>query len=183
MKLPRYLLLVILSVFFVGSNNAISETTKEKAERRMPPVLSSLEMPEQLISGVEYTIRWSMLGYHDNYRSIIAFFNCRTTPDDCGANSGQKEFHSGRLSPVSSEDGAWTYSGVQSRLYHYEYTFTPNVDISTDYVIRFYRINSIDDAGGKSTLSLLLPGGLPNVSYHDTSGRMLQKTIQPESGG
>ena len=178
MKLSRYVLLVILSVFFVRSNNAASETTKEKAERRMPPVLSSLEVPEQLISGVAHTIRWSILGYHDNYRSIIAFFNCQGIPDSCGESWGQNEFNSGRLSPVSSGDGSWTYSGVQSKLYQFEYTFTPSVDTLTDYVIRFYRINNIDDIAGKSTLSLLLPGGLAGISYYDTSGRRLLKSIQ-----
>ena len=56
MKRSRYLLFAALFTFFVSSH-ALSETNEEKAKRRMPPILSSLEMPEKLISGEEYTIR------------------------------------------------------------------------------------------------------------------------------
>ncbi|SEH08545.1 C39 family peptidase [Candidatus Venteria ishoeyi] len=169
----RILLLICMLVSV--TNPSLAETLEEEAARRMPPVLYNLNMPEHLVSGENITIRWSLLGYHDTYKSRVLFYDCASNPNNCN----QWIIDSGDLSPISDVQGEWSYNGVYSRLFTYEYTFTvPVVDESEDIVIRFYRANGIDYANSKPSLSLLVPGAITS-RYSDTSGRRLIKTITP----
>ena len=156
------------------------ESLAEESRRRLPPVLYALDIPETMTAGAEYTLTWSILGYHDSYKTIAAFFNC-DGQSDCGANyfSASRFEDTGKLAPVTTEAGSWQYEGVTSTLYHYTYNFTaPSFDQSTDVVIRFYQLCVDDEEAGASSLSLLVPGNLSD-RYYDSSGRRVLKTIVP----
>ena len=163
-------------------NAAVSnyESIEEEATRRLQPVLNSLDIPEVMTSGSEYTLNWSVLGYQRDTKTIIALFNC-DGQTNCGANydDASRFETSGKLSAYLSEAGSWQYAGLDSTLYHYTFTFTaPVVSQSTDMVIRFYQISLDDEESGGVSLSLLIPGNLSG-SYYDTSGRKIRKTIVP----
>lgn len=170
--------LFILGVFILVSFmplSVIAETNEEEAARRMPPVFYSGEIPEYLVSGETVTIKWSILGYHDSYNAEVAFFY------GSGGSYKNNFEASGELNHVSTESGTWSFSGINSTIFNYEYEFTPpQVTNPTNIVIRFYRVNSIDDANGKSGLSLLIPGKVSD-RYYDTSGRRIVKTIYPSN--
>jgi surface antigen len=152
---------------------SFSETLGEEASRRMPPVFYKGEIPEHFVSGETVTIKWSVLGYHDSYKSNAAFFY------GSGGSYNSNFQTSGDLNYVSTEDGTWSYSGISSSVFNYEYVFTPpQVTNPTNIVIRFYRINDQDEANGNPGLSLLIPGKVSDRNY-DTSGRRIVKTIYP----
>ncbi|MCP4755681.1 MAG: choice-of-anchor D domain-containing protein [Proteobacteria bacterium] len=156
------------------------ESIEEESGRRIPPVLVSLDIPEAMTSGVQYTLTWSVLGYRDGYKSVVAFFNC-DGQSDCGASytDASRFEDSGKQSPLSMEAGSWQYAGVGSTRFNFSYTFTaPPVGQTTDIVIRFYQVSIDDEEAGGTSLSLLIPGNLTG-SYYDTSGRRILKTIVP----
>jgi len=168
----KIVFLVFISINLI-INVSFSESTEEEAARRMPPVLYSCEIPDYFISGQRVTIKWTLLGYHEDYKSTITFFY------GSGGSYSTNFESSNRLSSASSEQGNWKYDSCYSTLFHYHYAFTPpNVDEPTNIVIRFYRINNEDEDNGKSGLSLLLPGKISG-RYYDTSGRRIVKTILP----
>jgi len=155
------------------------ESRAEEARRRLPPVLYSLNVPEEMIEGQQYTLTWSLLGYDESYQSNIVFFNCTGMPaGTCGAAYGTHFHESGDLNPQDSEPGEWTYSGVRSTKFDFSYAFTPPaVTADTTIVIRFYSTDQADIEAGRASLSLLIPGRLSNT-YYDSEGRRLVKIIK-----
>lgn len=167
------------------------EAPEEEAARRLPPVLSNFAIKDTLGETVStlqadtsYTIEWSILGYHQEYQSQIAMFNCTSITDDtsCGASySDQSRFMaSGALSTHQAPtDGTWRYGDVDSQEHQYRHTFTtPGFTQETPIVIRFYRRNHRDQLAGKESLSLIIPGNHAE-NYYDTTGRRLKNTISP----
>ncbi len=159
-----------------------------EAQKRMPPVLASSTIPETLQAGQSYTIAWTVEGYHDDYTSYAVLFDC-TDSADCGAsyNDPSKFTESGVQSAVSVTQGNWTYRGVQTRLFAYEWNFTVPATRSggglwaesgTDIVARIYRKSDVDAERNNSSVSLLIPGN-QSSRYYDTSGRRILKTIIP----
>ena len=184
----RYMIMKNIMGFIVclwvalGIVSAQAETLQEEAARRATPVLYSLTLPDKILSGQSYTVSWSVLGYHSGYQSQVAFFNCAGIATDCGADYANNTENSGDLDPTSTETGAWDYNGILSTRFHYTYSFTaPTVSGDTDLVMRFYRINDADNTAGKSRLALLVPGGLSNVAYYDSTGRRIKKTVLDDS--
>ncbi len=166
------------------------ESTSEEAPRRLPPVLSSLHIVDEAGNPVEsmkanttYSIEWSILGYHKNYQSLVAMFDCADIIDEttCGSrfSDNNRFVNSGAVSPLSVEAGTWQYKSEQSKLFSYRYQFTtPDVKKSTPIVIRLYRINEKDYNLGGNMLSLIIPGNHAK-DYYDTSGRRIKNTINP----
>ncbi|MBF0621599.1 MAG: hypothetical protein HQL54_06695 [Magnetococcales bacterium] len=166
------------------------EELKAEAERRVPPVLNALELPGQLVAGESYTLRWSLLGYHDSYMSAAVTFNCEEAPaGECGKYYRDHHESSGKIDPMPDPDTDevgtetdWDYSGIKAREFLYEFNFVaPDVDAPTEMVIRFYRISDIDEGAGNTAISLLVPGGLPNVGYYDTAGRRISVEVVPNN--
>ncbi len=157
------------------------ETLQEEAARRIPSVLSALNIPTTIQPGQQYTITWSLLGYDDDYLSRIALFNCAGVPaGTCGDSFASNFSDSGNLPAVSTNASSWSYNGVTSNQFNYSYTFTAPAS-ATDMVIRFYRKTAADDAAGKGSLSLLIPGNLlqSGTEYYDLSGRRLKHAVAP----
>ncbi len=176
--MQSFLSIFIVTMTLLCAVFAQAETQQDEAMRRVPPVLYSLDMPDKILSGQSHTITWSLVGYESGYKTKLAVFNCAGVASDCGSDVTTSTLNSGKLMPTSSETGPWDYNGILSTRYHYSHTFTtPTVSGDTDFVFRFYQISNTDDAAGKEVISLLIPGGLANVDYSDTSGRRIKKTV------
>jgi hypothetical protein len=167
------------------------EALQEEASRRLPPVLASFnikndqgETVSTMYANSEYTIEWSLLGYHQSYLTSVAMFNCTGIPDNtrCGANySDDNRFlASGSASLLATPTaGKWQYKTTRSRIHRYSYTFTtPDFTQETPIVIRFYRLNKRDQRAGKGGLSLIIPGNHA-AEYYDTTGRRIKNWIYP----
>ena len=158
------------------------EDAGHEASRRLPPVLYSLSIPENMVSGQTYTLEWSLLGYHDGYLTTLAMFNCTgVTNNNCGASfsDANRFLTTGAIAAESSTITGWYYGDVYAREYKFSMQFTPDFSEQTDIVMRFYQ-KSTDDAGaGLGSLSLVIPGNLSG-SYYDKEGRRLLKTILPK---
>jgi len=152
------------------------ESGPEEAGRRLPPVLYSLDVPEEMTAEQTYTLTWSLLGYNEGYQSNIVFFDCTGITDGtCGNSYGSQFAESGNLSPKDSEPGDWTHNGVQSKKFHYTYELTvPTLSQNKEIVVRFYSKDLAD--AGKESLSLLIPGNLSS-EYYDHEGRRLLKHL------
>lgn len=160
------------------------EDLGSKAARRLPPVLYSLDVPERMVSGQTYILKWSLLGYHENYASSLVMFDCTGVNSDCGGSySDSTRFFSssdvsGSTVPVEAVVSDWNYDGLYAKEFKYEVPFTPSFDVETNIVLRLYRRNINDAEAGLGGLSLLIPGNLAE-NYYDKEGRRLQKTIGP----
>jgi hypothetical protein len=160
------------------------EDLYQEASRRLPPVLSAVNIPETMTAGQSYDLTWTILGYHENYYSWIVIFNCKTDAVNCGnsfSSSTRLEYSSKQLGQTPTTSG-WSYNGNYAKEFDYSYIFTPNTNVfteSTDIVIRFYRRNLDDDKAEVEALSLVIPGNL-SVRYFDKQGRRIVKTVVPE---
>ncbi len=160
-----------ISAFFTND-----EDIQHQAERRLPPVIFSLNIPEVLQADTQYTLQWTLLGYHETYFSSIALFDCSNKDQDsCGGSWGDNFAYAGNLTPESIEQSNWGLSSQAAYEMHYSYTFTPNDKQSfpsgdTPIVIRFYQKSTMDKNANESSLSLLVPGGLTERYYdsHET---------------
>ncbi|MDG5466809.1 choice-of-anchor D domain-containing protein [Deltaproteobacteria bacterium IMCC39524] len=173
----------VLTAYVTNYTSAIVE-----AQRRLPPVLATNSLPESMQASNEYTLSWTLEGYHDSYYSYAVLFDC-TGETDCGAfySDASKFAESGPLSPASVTQGNWTYHGAATKLHTYEWNFTVPVNradssawdvVGTDIVLRIYRKSDIDNERASSSVSLLIPGNQSD-RYYDTAGRRLLKTIVP----
>ncbi len=153
-----------------------------EARRRIPPVMSSLTLPASVKAGTATDIVWALEGYHEGYQAMVVLFDCQGVASDCGASYGEatRFAESGLLTPEATGAGVWSYSGNTTLSHRFRYSFTPDpVRFSSggQVVARFYYVGSGDT--DKSSLSLLVPGGLPGVSYYDAEGRRLELTVTP----
>lgn len=159
------------------------EDTRTQSSRRLPPTLNSINIPEVMEADVPYTLEWSLIGYHDNYYSSIALFDCSAAAaGQCGANFSSNFAESGLLQPTSITEASVTFRGVAAKVANFSYQFTPSAEASfapgdTDIVIRFYRKSAMDAAANASSLSLLVPGALTD-RYYDSEGRRILKTVR-----
>ena len=165
------------------------EAPAGEAMRRMPPVLSALTIPNTMIPGQTYSLAWSLAGYHLNYSSVMALFDCTGVAADCGANYGDatRFAESGTLGPVSVTPGVWQFNGVVEQRFNYAWSFTVPLKredgsdwpaAGTDIVIRFYSTDDIDQERNKGSVSLMVPGNL-GTRYYDTAGRRIVTQIKP----
>ena len=162
-----------------------AESRDVEAQRRLPPVLVALNVPEQMEVGQSHTLTWTLLGYHDDYLTNLVFFDCTGIIDgSCGDSYDTRFAESGLVTRTATRASDWTYGGIRGMEHDYSYTFTPSVasfTVDTDIVIRFYRKNTIDAEAAKGSLSLVAPGNL-SASYYDNEGRRLMKVICTGAG-
>ncbi len=151
------------------------EDAKSQAKRRIPPVIYSLTHPADMTEDQSFHIEWALMGYHDEYESMVVFFDCNGITDGtCGDSYSSNIHHSSMMSPASTATSDWTYSGETARLFSYSYDYTPDTNTTGDrtFVIRFYRINDNDAKAGKNSISALIPGNL-NTTYYEDAGRRI----------
>ncbi len=170
------------------------EDTEHEVQRRLPPVMFDLNIPEEMNAGSSYNLDWTAMGYHSGYKTVAVMFDCTDIGEgeECGGSyTDPEKFHESEpLTPAQITESDWTYSGERAKNFRYDYTFDVNATRSdggdwnasgTPIVIRFYIGSDNDIAAGKKSLSLLIPGNLSD-DYHDTSGRKIQKIICPSGG-
>ncbi len=172
----------ILVVFLSNDEDA-----KKQAERRLPPVLYSLTIPEIMDADTTYTLQWSLLGYHESYSSIVALFDCTgKAANTCGSSAGDNFANSGFIQPDAIvTSNTWSYAGETAKEMQYSFSFKPRdfknfSDGDSDVVVRFYRKNTMDSAAQIPSMSLLIPGNLSD-RYYDAQGRRITKTINQVS--
>ena len=164
------------------------EADEEESARRLPPVLNAFSIENasgQVVStmqvGTSYTVKWSILGYHADYSSLLAIFDCRGIADNttCGDSySGAKFLATASLDDDGAPvEGHWKSGSIQSQVFSFSHTFTtPMLTEAAPVVIRFYRKNIDDQHVGNRSLSLIIPGNQADA-YYDTTGRRLKNTI------
>ena len=170
------------------------EDTEHEVQRRLPPVMVDLSIPEEMNAGTSYNLDWTAMGYHSGYKTVAVMFDCTeiAAGEECGGdyNDSEKFHESELLTPIQTTEGDWTYSGERAKNFRYDYTFDVNATSpnggdwnasGTPIVIRFYISSDDDISAGKKSLSLIIPGNLSD-DYHDTSGRKIQKIICPSGG-
>lgn len=159
------------------------ETLQTEAQRRLPPMISELDMSEELNASQTYAVTWKMLGYDSDYSVRIALFDCTGIADG--------SFYSYEMTTASQIAASqWAYSGEPAG----EFTYTFNLVVpatrdggaawsvsGTPIVVRFYQKNAKAAAAGKNALSLMVPGNATET-YYDATGRRIQKTVCPSSG-
>lgn len=167
-----------LTAFFTND-----EDNEVQAERRLPPVLFSLTIPETMDATTTYNLQWSLLGYHSSYSSTIALFDCTgKAAGTCGLVYSENFANSGIIQPTATvAQPTWTFAGEAANEFQYSYSFRPADHKSfptgnTDIVVRFYRKNPMDAAANESSLSVLIPGNLSS-RYYDDEGRRITKTV------
>ena len=159
------------------------EDAKKQAERRLPPVLYSLSIPETMDADTLYTLQWSLLGYHENYSSVVALFDCTDKAENtCGSSARDNFANSGFIQPDNTVSAnTWKYAGETAKEMQYSFSFKASdfktfATGDTNIVLRFYRINNMDSAAEIPSMSLLIPGDL-SERYYDAQGRRITKTI------
>ena len=76
--------------FLAHADPNTAASSRNEAQRRIPPMIEVLEMPEQLEAGQTYTVSWKVLGYDEGYTTLIALFDCTGLGDtQCGSTFSQ----------------------------------------------------------------------------------------------
>jgi len=177
-----------VNVFLTNYEDATHNVT-----RRVTPDMYSIDIGEKMNASSSYDLKWSLLGYHSDYKAMIVLFDCTDKAEgECAQSydSDEKFLESGLIEPISSEDSDWSSHGMKAKIFNYVYT--ANIPDNredgsswdsngTNIVIRFYVISSEDEANNKSSLSLIIPGNIAD-RYYGTSGRKIEKTICPSDG-
>jgi len=178
--------------FMRDTDPQVAEAARVEAQRRIPPMIETLTMPEDMYAGSTYTLDWKVMGYDTSYTTYLVMFDCTgAVAGTCGESYGSAgRFYSISVAPSLIENAAWSYGAEVASYFNYSHDFTvpaTRADTSawpatgTDIVVRFYQKSNKPADAGKNSISLLIPGGLTNV-YYDTTGRRIQKNICPVGG-
>lgn len=170
------------------------EDRRHEVQRRLPPLVSALDIPEEMNATATYNLTWTATGYHGDYRAFMLMYDCTgIAVGECGAryDSPGKFYQTALLSSAQSTQGSWTYSTESTQNFQYTQTYTipatrPSDSsawpaIGTPIVIRIFILSADDVEAEKLGLSLIIPGNLSD-NYYDTSGRKIQKIICPSDG-
>ena len=159
------------------------ESTDQEASRRLPPVIDTINIPENMSVGEDYNLTFSLMGYDDNYNVYVVLFNCEGVDEGACANSynAAERFESSTLlTPYQVEASSWHYGTKTANRFHFSYSFTPQSDEFTDgnntIILRFYYKTHKDKVAGDNSVSVVVPGNLSD-HYYDTSGRKIEKNI------
>jgi hypothetical protein len=181
-----------LSLALYSAEPAISQ-----AQRRIAPVLSSIELRDSngnvfdplstpLTPGEIYGLEFDILGYHTAYDAWVVLFKCEATDTgDCGVS-----FASGVTSITAKLNGAaspssWSYDVDNESVdaQNFQYNTSICVVEAGNYVLRIFQRSENDSLAANFTLSLMMPGNLGLPSYSsDNSGRRLSLSASGASG-
>ena len=169
------------------------EDIPHNVKRRLAPVIYDVNISEELNASTTYSFNWSLIGYHNGYRSMVVMFDCTNIPEgECGTSyTSSEKFLESPLIPYDKKIPInWSYRGERGYKFQYSYNATiPDTradgsdwsSTGTNVVVRFYVISNEDDVNLKSSLSVIIPGGI-SPRYYDTSGRKIEKTVCPSGG-
>ncbi len=173
-----------------ASDPTTDESIQVEASRRMPPMIASLSIAEQMNATQTYTLEWKAIGYDEGYITHIALFDCTgIAAGNCG-NSYVDNFFTAEVPAVLVENSPWEYRGERANYFSYTTSFTVPATREgetnwasggTPIVVRFYESTLKDEKAGKSATSLLVPGNV-TAFYYDATGRRISKTICPSGG-
>jgi hypothetical protein len=165
------------------------EDTSHEIRRRLQPAMDDVNITQNMEANATYTMTWSVLGYHDDYKVKVAMFDCNgTAAGECGNTYGDTTmfYESNFLTADSQTSSSWEYKGEEAKTFNFSHTFTvpdKNWDANgTTAVIRFYIISTQDIEADKPSISLIIPGNLDADYYYDTSGRKLKRIFCPSGG-
>jgi hypothetical protein len=182
-----------------GDSNTIyvfltnTEDKRHNVIKRLAPILSDVNISEDLNASTSYDLTWSLIGYHHDYKVIVTMFDCTGMgTGNCGSSySGSEKFlETDPVVPSSIESSDWKYYDQNASRFNYTCSVTiPDKrgnneswnSSGTDIVVRFYVLSDADGKNHKSSLSLIVPGNLAK-RYYDTSGRKIEKTVCPDTG-
>ncbi|MBF0620836.1 MAG: hypothetical protein HQL54_02800 [Magnetococcales bacterium] len=180
-----------LSIGLVASTGLATEHLGEPRElvidqvsRRLPPIMTSLTLPETPKGDTYIDVNWAIEGYHDSYRSAVAVFECANQIDEnCGATvSDAYDIPRDLLLPIEEQRGDWGFEGTQTSIFSYKARIKlPPVVEQKDLAVRFYVLSDTDEKDNKRSVSLLINGGLDGIDYLGSTGRMVKLTVQPNS--
>jgi len=159
MKKLYLLLTSLLFVFYVI--DCFADTTLEKAQHRIPPVIYSLDIPKAMESEKTYEFRFSVMGYHDMYKMKVSIF------DD-----NYNDLKSKTISPYDQKQGQYKWNSVYSTEYFYKTNIQVKIDKSQPLIVRFFA-SPTNDPIDQAYLSCLVPGGL-GYAASDTTGRKVK---------
>ena len=174
-----------LTAFLTNTTSAIVE-----AQRRVPPVLAAVAIPDTMAPNSTYTLTWTLEGYDNANKTNVVLFDCTGISDGSCGNTytdSNKFAESTLIAPVATvAPGNWAYSGVATKLLNYSWNFTVPATRSgggawatspgTEIVVRFYQRSDTDEARNNASVSLLIPGNQAS-KYYDTVGRRIVKWI------
>jgi len=149
----------------------------------LPPVIDSLNIPENMSVSQDYNLTFCVIGYDDDYTVHMAFFNCNSVAaGECGNSYGssQRFDQALNLHPYLTAQSNWSYKGKVENKFCYSHVFTPSSSVfedgNTSIVIRFYYQTNKDKIAGDPSISVIVPGNL-SQRYYDSSGRKIEKTV------
>jgi hypothetical protein len=158
-----------LSVFPISS--MAEEPTLEKARHRLPPVMYTLEMPDEVLPNLSYPFRWSVMGYHDKYDVQIAVYVY-----DKSSKKLKKLAQKTVEQHPTIVKGFYSWSGktttINSKEFFYSTELKLNYEGSQELLIRFF-ISPVYDEIDNTFLSLIIPGGL-GYEPGDSTGRIVK---------
>lgn len=140
------------------------EPDYDKAQHRIPPVIYTLNVPDQVVSGESNNYYWSVVGYHDDYDVKLIIY------DEDGDILLEQEVSPYTEVPVP---GPYQWDDeVISKVFVYRIEdAVMDFNYSQDLKLRFF-ISPINDPIDTTFLSCIIPGGFDH-RYGDTSGRVL----------
>ena len=177
---------------FLAKNDPLSaESVLVEAQRRIPAMIETIDIPEEMNASSSVDISWKVLGYDAGYVTTIVFFDCTDKAEGtCGSSLADNLGYQTIDTPSLVETAPWTYASETAQYFNYNYTYEVPAtradgsawpDSGADIVVRFYQKNSSDTQAGKSSISLLIPGNVTS-RYYDATGRRVVKTICPIGG-
>jgi len=153
-----YIKIAIILSFIILNLNA---NNIEEAQRRLPPVIYSLEIPKTIESDKTYKFKWSIMGYHSDYETMLVIY------------ANNKIIFKQSVNSYKKERGSYKYNQVYSNKFFYQTNVKLDLKTNSKLVVRiFYKSSTDVDEGIDDFVSCLIPGGL-NYEYADTSGRKI----------
>ena len=150
-----------LFLLFAISGNSFAQTRAE-AQHRLPPVIYSLDIPEnKIVSGWNTTISWSLVGYHDTYEVDLVLYD----------ETGQK-LHDSRHMPYRQNTGGYFWGEIRPQEFHYQATVNVHFVENQDITVRFFGVPLNDPIENETFLSVIVPGG-HQYRYLDSGGRQI----------
>ncbi len=184
----------VLAIPYAGGTEVLTaflrngESDLEQGERRLPPVVSALTLPDTLEVDGSYPLSWRLIGYGEKYRTRLVVFDCTVDTTDCGASYGNHALDSGLLEPTALTASDWSYGDARATQMQYDYTFSPAAadfpNAPNDLVLRLYYTSEADYLADKGSLSLVIPGGLvdgSSVTHADSAGRRLRTRLAADN--
>lgn len=164
---------LLFPMFSPAARSALSqEPTREDAERRLPPVVDSVDLPDRLLPGRSYNVSWTVMAYYDEgLDSICALFFNEETIQVQETDTD-----------TAITDGRYRWGDIRSYQFDFAGSFAVPPDATPqDFTVRFYSRPHGSSVGYKQAyLSSIIPGGVDARPY-EAEGRKLRRSVVPST--